>query len=435
MKSIEIICTVIFAFVVSSYLATVASALEVKEIKGSKGVSAWFVEDHSAPVINMRFAFAQGSAEDPPGEESTALFLSGLVDEGTKHLEGSVFRDRMEDIGMRMGYEETPDNLQGRFLVPSAYRDEAAELLRQALNELSFPPESVERMRQYFIVREQSVEKDPQSIANRSGLGFVLEGHPYHAAFQDMTKEISAVTLDDLRSAHKRIFAKRDLKVALVGDLTEAQAKTFLDQVFGALPDGSEARPIPRAKLKFGPALKVIEVETPQTLLMFGGPALGPNDPDYLAQHIASFIAVSTLNQIARQERGLTYGVSFEPMEFDKASLLVGRLKTANANAEAALNAVKEAFRLMRRPGPNQAQLDGTVQYLNGKFALGFDSGMDVATTLLTDMLSGNSSNFINLRSELLKRVTLEDVQRVIMKFMDPEKLVVVAVGKPEGLK
>jgi zinc protease len=413
---------------------TTVSALDVKEIIGAKGVKAWFVEDHGAPVVSMRFAFSQGSAEDPPGEEGTALFLSGLVDEGTLKLDGAELRARMEDIGMRMGYEETPDNFQGRFMAPSASVAEASELLRQALAELSFPTESVERMRQYFVLREQSIDKDPQMLANRAGLGLVMPGHPYQAALENVAKDLTAVSLEDLRSAHKRIFAKRDLKVALVGDLTEQQAKDLLDKVFGELPEGKEPKPVPMINMKEGPALKVIEVNTPQTLIMFGSPALSADDPDFLAQHIASNIAVSTLNQIARQERGLTYGVSYEVMEYDKGTILAGRLRTSNANAGKALAAIKEAFNLLRNPGPRQEHLDGTVRYLNGKFALGFDSGMDVATTLLSQMLSGYSSNYINLVSELQKQVTLDDVQRVIEKIMDPDKMFVVAVGKPEGL-
>jgi zinc protease len=415
-------------------LTYAAQALEVKEIEGAKGVKAWFVEDHGAPVVNMRFAFAQGSAEDPAGEEGTALFLSGLVDEGTLKLDGAELRARMEDIGMRMGYEETPDNFQGRFMAPSASVSEAAELLRQSLAELSFPEESVERMRQYFVLREQSIDNDPTTMANRAGLAMLMAGHPYQEVYDNVAKDITNVSLDDLRAAHKRIFAKRDLKVALVGDLTEQQAKDLLDKVFGDLPEGSEPKPVPNVTLQAGPALKVIEVNTPQTLIMFGGPAVGSNDPDYLAQHIASYIALSTLNQIARQERGLTYGVSYEVMEFDKAAILAGRLRTSNANAGKALEAIKESFRLLRSPGPTQSNVEGTVRFLNGKFALGFDSGMDVATTLLTQMLSGFSSNYINLLDDLQERVTLADVERVIDKIMDPDKMFVVAVGKPEGL-
>jgi zinc protease len=425
---------VLIAFLMCCFWSVTATALDVKEIVGAKGVKAWFVEDHGAPVVNMRFAFAQGSAEDPPGEEGTALFLSGLVDEGTTKLDGAELRSRMEDIGMRMGYEETPDNFQGRFMAPSASAVEASELLRQALAELSFPTESVERMRQYFVLREQSIDNDPQMIANRAGLALVMPGHPYQAALENVAKDLEEVSLEDLKAAHKRIFAKRDLKVALVGDLTEQQAKDLLDKVFGDLPEGKEPKPIPLINMREGPALKVIEVNTPQTLIMFGSPALSADDPDYLAQHIASNIAVSTLNQIARQERGLTYGVSYEVMEYDNATILAGRLRTSNANAGKALSAIKEAFNLLRTPGPRQEHLDGTVRYLNGKFALGFDSGMDVATTLLSQMLSGYSSNYINLVSDFQKKVSLEDVHRVIEKIMDPDKMFIVAVGKPEGL-
>ena len=52
-----------------------ALAMKIQEIKSPGGITAWLVEEHSVPLIAMRFAFEGGSAQDPAGKEGLANFL------------------------------------------------------------------------------------------------------------------------------------------------------------------------------------------------------------------------------------------------------------------------------------------------------------------------------------------------------------------------
>jgi zinc protease len=44
-----------------------AAAMQIQPVAGSSGVEAWLVEDHSVPVVTIRFAFPGGAALDPAG--------------------------------------------------------------------------------------------------------------------------------------------------------------------------------------------------------------------------------------------------------------------------------------------------------------------------------------------------------------------------------
>ena len=44
--------------------------------KAPGGITAWLVEEHSVPLIAMRFAFEGGSSQDPAGKEGLANFLA-----------------------------------------------------------------------------------------------------------------------------------------------------------------------------------------------------------------------------------------------------------------------------------------------------------------------------------------------------------------------
>src|SRR5262245_27735863 len=78
------------------------AAMKIQVVKSPGGVTAWLVEEHSVPLIAMRFAFEGGNAQDPEGKEGLAHFLAGMLDEGAGNLSSKEFQERMEEIAMRM---------------------------------------------------------------------------------------------------------------------------------------------------------------------------------------------------------------------------------------------------------------------------------------------------------------------------------------------
>ena len=45
-----------------------ALAINVERVKTPGGIEAWLVQDHTNPIITMRFAFRGGAALDPKGK-------------------------------------------------------------------------------------------------------------------------------------------------------------------------------------------------------------------------------------------------------------------------------------------------------------------------------------------------------------------------------
>src|SRR5258705_8943702 len=83
-----------------------AEAMKMQVVKSPGGITAWLVEEHAVPLIGMRFAFDGGSAQDPAGKEGIAHFLAGMLDEGAGPLDAKTFQERMEEIAMRMSFDD-----------------------------------------------------------------------------------------------------------------------------------------------------------------------------------------------------------------------------------------------------------------------------------------------------------------------------------------
>ena len=85
--------------------------MKIQVVKSPGGITAWLVEEHAVPLIGMRFAFEGGSAQDLAGKEGIAHFLAGMLDEGAGPLDAKTFQERMEEIAMRMSFDDARDAL------------------------------------------------------------------------------------------------------------------------------------------------------------------------------------------------------------------------------------------------------------------------------------------------------------------------------------
>src|ERR1700704_5265109 len=103
---------VALAALAAAFLSTFsgpAYAMKIQTIKSPGGIEAWLVEEHAVPMMAMRFAFDGGSSQDPNGKEGLANFVTAMLDEGAGDLSARDFQERMEDLSMRMSYEEAKD--------------------------------------------------------------------------------------------------------------------------------------------------------------------------------------------------------------------------------------------------------------------------------------------------------------------------------------
>src|SRR5690606_40300662 len=158
---------------------TTASAMNIQTVKGPGGIEAWLVEEHSVPLIAMRFAFDGGNAQDPDGKEGVANFLTAMMDEGAGELKAIEFQERMEEIAMRMSFEDGRDAFYGSFETLTENRDEAVELLRLAINNPRFDADAMERIRGQLLTSLAYAAKDPDRVAAREWFKTAFPNHPY----------------------------------------------------------------------------------------------------------------------------------------------------------------------------------------------------------------------------------------------------------------
>ncbi|MBA2126844.1 peptidase M16 [Hyphomicrobium methylovorum] len=429
---------VAFASVAGLSISSPAAAMNIQKITSPGGIEAWLVEEHGVPLISMRYAFEGGSSQDPEGKPGVANFITAMMDEGAGDLSSAEFQERMEDISMRMRYDDSKDSLYGSFETLTANRDKGVELLKLSVQKPRFDAEAVDRIRQQLVANLLYADKDPEKVAMREWYAQAFAGHPYARPSNGTPESVAKITGADLAAYHKRVFARDNLKVVAVGDITAADLGKMLDEVFGGLPAKSDLYPVGKTTPVAGNQ-RVIDMAVPQSVAVFGLGAMERNDPDFMAAFIVNHILggggfSAKLMEEVREKRGLAYSVYtfLQPDRF--TSILVGSVATKNASMAESLDIIRKEMAKMAKDGPTQADLDAAKSYLTGSYALRFDTNSKIASQLLGLMQEGFGPDYVENRNKLIEAVTLEDAKRVAARLLKPDDLIVTIVGQPVGV-
>jgi hypothetical protein len=78
-----------------------------------RGIKAWLVEEHSIPLVAIRFAFMGGAAQDPPGKEGLADMVSDLLTEGAGDMSAKTFKEKVSQLGTRLSVSSARDAIYG----------------------------------------------------------------------------------------------------------------------------------------------------------------------------------------------------------------------------------------------------------------------------------------------------------------------------------
>ena len=110
------------------------------------------------------------------------------------------------------------------------HRDEAFDCCGLALTKPRFDADAVERVRAQILagLRRETTEpeqhRQPQLVARRR-----FPDHPYGRETRGTLETVPRITADDLRDYVRRVFARNELKIAIVGDI-DAQAARRADR-------------------------------------------------------------------------------------------------------------------------------------------------------------------------------------------------------------
>jgi zinc protease len=427
----------VFAFV---FCVMQAQAMVVpKAIKTPKGLTAWYVEDKNTPVIAMNFLFKGGARLDPAGKAGVADLTADLLESGTMSKDPNAFDAYLQDYAIQLDFKADDDQLGGSLATLVQYKDQGFGLLKEVLTSPRFKEDVFEITKAQALTALANAAKDPNYQARRKFDPLVFQGHAYEQPTEGVPETIKAITLKDIETYHKTNLTKDRLLISINGNISEKDAIKLIDETFGHLPDKATKPLDDRFKPKIQGQTEVVDLAIPQSVILFALPGIMYDDPDFikasLFMHIMGTEQAGRLFNEIREKRGLAYAVGAGPVWKQEAGYFAGMVGTTKDKAAESIKLLRSEWAKVKQTGITQEELDGAKKFLLHSYPLNFNSSAAISKMLLGYQLVHRPLDYFQKREAMIQAITLKEMNEFITKVLQPDKLTMVIVGRPEGME
>ncbi|MHC5074328.1 MAG: M16 family metallopeptidase, partial [Planctomycetota bacterium] len=200
----------------------------------------------------------------------------------------------------------------------------------------------------------------------------------------------------------------------------------------------TEIMAAPKVNYKFKSTVNLVRKDDiNQTNIYLGHIGGLRNDPDYFALILMNRILgssfTSRLFKNVRSRQGLAYSVFGNySANYDHPGLFYVGCQTASENTVKAIRSmIREVEKMTQEQVTDEEIAIAKESFLNS-FVFNFDSKGEIVRRLMTYEYFGYPSDFLQKTKTNVEKVTKEDILRVAKKHLKPDKVQILAVGRPD---
>jgi zinc protease len=408
----------------------------------SNGVRVAIRENRNNPTVSLCGSLRIGRCDDPPGREGLAAFGADMLSNGTRRYDKFALAAMLEDRAMDLGFQSGRESLgfAGRGL------SEDFPLLVDALAEMlldsNFPAQEIELTRRQTLSDIFDADDDTRDLATLKARELIYgAGHPFTGRMIGTKESVEAITRDDLVEWLRRAITPEAMLISVVGDVDADAALKCLEKRLGSAVSALPPRPslLGRASEFSGLAASagrrenIAVPDKSNATLIFAGRGPSKTDANWAQTYVAGFIFggdfYSRLNERLRVKEGLTYGSFARFGGALAAGPLMVIIQVSTKNVEAAASMAAEEMLRYGKDGASAEELRHAQDFLTGNFPVTLSHNGAIAGALADAVYLGRGSAWIPGYADLIRKVTLEQVNAMAREYFQPEKMTCVAAG------
>ena len=403
------------------------------------GMKLFLLEDHELPLVNGSARIRTGNLFDPADKVGLAGMTGTVMRSGgTKALTGDQIDERLENIAasVESGIGETSGSVS--FSALKENTDEVMALFRDVLTAPEFRQDKIDLAKSQARSGISRRNDNPGGIADREFTNIVY-GRDTPYGWQIEYATVDRITRDDMAAFHKRYFFPANVMLAVWGDFDTAEMKAKIEKLFaGWTAQQPPAPPFPKVEAKPSPGIFIGDKQdVTQTFFVLGHLGGELRDKDYPALEVMADILGggfrSRLVERVRTRLGYAYNISANwGANYNHPGAFEISGSTKSVSTVETLKAVREEIERIRTTEVSDAELETAKQSALNSLVFAFDSKTKTLGRLLNYEYYGYPRDFIQQYQKALAAVTKADVLRAAKERLSPDRITMVAVGKPE---
>jgi len=418
-----------------------SALLPIQYWQTAGGARVYFVENHDLPMLDLSVEFPAGAGYDRPAKAGAASMTQRLLRAGADKMTEDDVEQRLADVGAELGgrFDNDRAGLSLRTLSSARERQQALDVFARVLRAPDFPRAVLEREKVRLIGSLKEADTRPDTIVSRTFYRMAYGDHPYALRDTGEVETVKALTREDLVQFHRRHYLARHAVVALIGDVTRAEAEAIAEQVTGGLPKSSAEEPVlPPVKGLASGVTRAIPHHAAQAHIVIGAPGISRTDPDYITMFVGNFVLggggfVSRIMDEVRQKRGLAYSAASYFYPLQREGPFVISMQTRRDQATQALEVAQATLAEFVKSGPTEEELAAAKRNIVNGFPLRIDSNRKIHEYLALIGFYRLPLTYLDDFVRNVQSVTAAEIRDAFQRRIHPDRMVTVVVGGGEG--
>jgi len=402
------------------------------------GIDIVSVKTSAKDFVTVAASISLGNYANETKNTAIPSLTAAMLSKGTTLNDKFKFSEKLQKLGVNLNVNASTFKINIGFKCLKKDLDQVITLLAEELRNPLFDAKEFENLKQQFIGNTQQNLNDP---GERGTIALLQAIYPkanpnYSLSVEDDIANIKNATLDEVKAFHKKYFGPASMHLVIVGDTEGANLNGSLKKSFKNWNGGVVENMKFEEAVKSASKTEVITIaEKPSAELFIGQyTGLKRSDADYIPFYIANYTLgagfAGRLMQTVRDNDGLTYSIS----SGTGGNISTGGYWMVNASFnptlfQKGLDATMVQVDKWVKDGITTAELENKKTNLIGSFKVGMSTTNGMTRTILSFVERGLEPDYIEQYPKDIEKVTLQQVNDAIKKYIQLDKMIVIKSG------
>jgi len=411
--------------------------LNLPDAVGTKlgnGLGLVLIEDKRLPLISFRLAFRSGDANDPPQLPGLMDMMSHLLSEGTESRTSRQIAEEIERLGATLSVGSTSDFTTIAASSLSIYAEEIVELVADVTLRSTFPQNEIDLAREntkQLLIQQRA---QPSFLASERMAKVIFGQHPY-ATISPTEQMLDALTRAELLSFRVSSFVPNSGVLIVIGDFQPDSLVRQVEELFADWAPGDVSR-VASPSLPKPTERAIFLVDRPgsaQSNIVIANEAITRTSPDYfpmlLMHTVLGANASSRMFMNLREHKGYTYGAYTNLDARRLAGTFRSTAEVRTAVTGASLHEFFHELDRIREQAVSKEEITNAKAYLTGVFPIRIETQDGLIDQFVNIKMFDLPDNYLRAYRDQVEAVTIDQIQAVAQKHVQPDLAAVVVVG------
>ncbi|GAA4030445.1 pitrilysin family protein [Sphingomonas rosea] len=413
----------------------------------SNGIKVTYAQRNAVPVTTMALAFDAGQASDAANQRGLQSMALGLMEEGAGGLTAQQLAERQEELGADIGTGSSLDRSTVTLSALSANLGGSLDLLEKIVEQPTFAPTELERVRTQTLTSIAAQQRDPNGIVGRVVPSLVWgANHPYATVGAGDPNAVKGFTRADVVGWQQKWIRPDNAEIFVVSNLPLAQLTPQLEQRFGSwaapagVAKGVKAFTAPPAR-PATPTVYLVNVpNAPQSVVVAA--QVTPVNPrgDVLATQAGSEVLggnfLSRINMDLREAKGWSYGVSGNfSLNQNGVPYTIAAPVQADRTGDSLVALNGQVTDMLSSKGVTNEELQRVLSNNINSLPGRFETSSAVLNAMLSNSLLGRPDDYQKQLANRYRALTTGGIDQAIRGAIDPKGFTWVVIGDAAKVK